>query len=137
MLERKNIQKLICITLFIDILLLYCLLKFKLNTYDFNFIIVALGLHISFIYFLLNYHKNIIYFLHVSIFILIALGLFIQNKYLLSIPFILLVIIQILWQLEKKCILNEEDETFGYDNTIQLTTLGIGYYYMWKLSKLF
>ena len=137
MLEKKNIQKLIYITLFIDILLIYCLLKFKLNTYDFNFIIITLGLHISFIYFLLNYHKNIIYFLHISIFILIGLGLFIQNKYLLMIPFMLLVIIQILWQLEKKCILNEEEETFGYDNTIQLTALGIGYYYMWKLSKFF
>tara|TARA_B100001093_G_C26846793_1_gene1023205 strand:+ start:302 stop:715 length:414 start_codon:yes stop_codon:yes gene_type:complete len=137
MLEMKIIQKLIGITLFIDILLIYCLLQFKLNSYDYYFIIITLVLHSLFIYFLINYDKDVIYLLHISIFVLIGLGIFIKNKYLLMIPFILLVIIQILWQLEKKCILNEEDQEFGYDNTIVLTTLGTGYYYMWRLSKLF
>ena len=140
MLEFKNIKKLISITLILDTLLIYCLTKFKLNAYDFYFIVITLGLHILFIYYLLNYNKYYIYILHIFVFILLGLGVFIQNKYLLAIPFALLVIIQILWQIEKKCILNEEKEIGkfnGYDNTIQLTTMSLGYYYTWKLSKLF
>ena len=137
MLDNGSIKKLICITLFIDFLLMYCLLNFKLNLFDYYFTIITLFIHILFIYFLIYYNKKIIDLFHLFVFILIGLGIFLKNKYLLSIPFILVVIIQVLWHFEKKCILNEENETFGYSNTTFILTLLISYIYVWKLSKMF
>jgi hypothetical protein len=137
MLSGESIKKMICITIFIDYLLLYCLLNFKLNSYDRYFIIISLISHPLFIYYLVNYNKKIINFLHILIFILIGFGLFLQNRYLIIIPFMLVVIIQLLWHFEKKCILNEENETWGYNNTIFISTLIISYLYVWKLSKMF
>lgn len=137
MLDEKSIKNMISITIFIDCLLIYCLLNFKLNNYDHYFAILCLISHLLFIYYLVIYNKKMLDFLHILIFVLICFGLFLQNKYLLIIPFILIVIIQLLWHFEKKCILNEENETWGYNNTIFISTLVVSYLYVWKLSKMF
>ena len=137
MLAKNNINKLIYLTIGIDILLFTILFIFKLNYFDFYFVIITLIIHLMFIYFLLNYNKQILYIFHVFVFILIGIGLFIENKYLLIVPLILITIIRLLWDIEEKCILNEDNTDFLGDKNIKFVAIIVSYCYVWKLSRLF
>jgi hypothetical protein len=67
---------------------------------------------------LYNENRYILNVLHYFIFILPSFAIFINNICIRIISLLLLILIQILWIKEKRCILNEDDYKFGYGNEL-------------------
>ena len=61
--------------------------------------------------------------LHLFCFFLVSFSIYLENINLLLISLLLIVIIQVLWRLENKCILMDDGETFGFGMTIEIITL--------------
>ncbi len=116
--------KITLITLFLDILFLIILCIRKLKILDYIFIYNVYIVHILFLISLFYDEQIIIEMSHYLIFILVFISVFIiHDVYLLSICLLLITIIQILWIVEGRCILNKKDEEFGYGKTISICTL--------------
>ena len=56
--------------------------------------------------------------LHIFIFIFPFLSIFANNIFIKFVSIFMLIVIQVLWVYENRCILNEEEEGFGYGNEI-------------------
>jgi hypothetical protein len=122
----NNIEKNIAaiITIVIDISLIYILLKQNLNRFDYSFILAILFLHFFFVISLITQYRPIIDLCHWGLMISLGLSIFIKNKFLLIHPFLLLLLLPILWSIFGKCIINTDEqnnnEEFFYD-TVGLT----------------
>jgi hypothetical protein len=57
---------------------------------------------------------------HVVIFAALGVSIFLSNIYLLITCFLLLIIIQTLWVIENRCILNEKNESWGFGKELNL-----------------
>lgn len=131
----KDINKLYCITLFIDIFIITCLYIVSFNLFDLLWIYLVLFSHVLFYYGLYVNNKLILDFIHYFIFILPSLSLFCNHISLKIISLLLIIIIQVLWIKYNKYILNEKVGEFGYDNELNyylitltcLLSLQIGY----------
>ena len=109
-------QRIICITLILDIALLYVVAVSSLNLFDSLFVLFVFICHTLF-YLSLYYNAYLwLDYLHYSIFLSLFIRFLLQNKWLLSICLFLLTVIQVLWIQEERCILNDPDRTeiFGY-----------------------
>lgn len=106
------------ITLLLDIGLVFLLFQTKLVNFDKAFIISALVFHALFYYALFYDIHYLIDLLHVSIFLFMNAAIFIKNKLLLGLNLLLITVIQILWMVEERCILNREPNQFGYGKWI-------------------
>lgn len=106
------------ITLLLDIGLVFLLFQTKLVNFDKAFIISALVLHALFYYALLYDIHYLIDLLHMSIFLFMNVAIFIKNELLLGLNLLLITVIQILWMVEERCILNREPNQFGYGKWI-------------------
>lgn len=95
------------ITFFIDIFLIYFLINVKLNTFDTYFIKSALFVHLIFYIALYFNIKLLIDLCHYLIGVYFFISLKVKSKYILSLLIILLLIIEYLWHMYKKCILNK------------------------------
>lgn len=78
-----------------------------MNAFDKAFSNIILFTHIIFLFSLNFYNKKMLDFLHVVIFFALGVSIFLSNIYLILTCYILLIIIQILWVIENRCILNE------------------------------
>ena len=94
----------------LDILTYYTLYTNELNNLDKTFSIVVLLTHLIFYISLIMNKKKILDILHIFCFFLITSSVYLENINLLLIFLLLIVIIQILWRLENKCILMDDDE---------------------------
>ena len=133
MIDDKSKNKLYFITSFLDIVLLYILCNYKLNTFDSIFIKSLLFSHALFFYGLIKYNKKLLDCLHVYVFISVLMSLFLKNRMLIGLVVFFTVTLQVLWIIEGKCILNEGDENWGMSKTISLGTLFINNYLALKL----
>jgi len=123
MISNINKAKLIFITLILDILTFYTLYTNELNKLDKTFSIVVLLTHLIFCISLIINKKKILDILHIFCFFLVSFSVYLENINLLLICLLLIVIIQILWRFENKCILMDDGDTFGYGKTIDIITL--------------
>ena len=98
---------LIIMTIIIDIILLNIFFRDKkdLNCYDYYIILLIIFIHIIFIIsILINYNYLIIYS-HVSIYIILFLSLFTQNKKLILLFIFFCIILKILWMTGHLCLI--------------------------------
>ena len=82
--------------------------------FDTFWVSIVLLSHVFFYYNVINYNRKILEILHYLIFILPTLSLLSDNIFIKTISLCLIVLIQILWIKENRCILNESDSKFGY-----------------------
>ena len=123
MISQINKAKLLFITMTLDILMSYTLYTNDLNKVDKTYTIVVLISHLLFYFSLINNKKKMLEVLHLFCFFLVSFSIYLENINLLLISLLLIVIIQILWRLENKCILMDDGETFGFGKTIEIITL--------------
>ena len=135
MIDNKYKNIIYCLTLFLDIVLLFIICNYKLNCFDFIYCISLLISHALFFYGLIYYNKKLLDCLHVAIFIYVLLSIFLQNKYLIGLCLFFTLILQVLWIIENKCILNEENENWGMLKSISLLTLLINTILAYKLGN--
>ena len=136
MIDNTCKNKLYCLTLILDIVLLFVLFNYKLNNFDLFFCISLLISHALFFYGLVYYNKKLLDRLHVFVFISIIISLNLTNKILIGLVLFFTITLQVLWIIENKCILNEEGETSGMTKTISLGTLCINTILAYKLGKI-
>jgi hypothetical protein len=123
MISEDDKIKLFSITIILDILLLSIMKLSKLNIFDSWFVYVILISHLLFYGSLTLYNKKVLDILHVVIFAALGTSIFLSNIYLLLTCLLLLIMIQILWLIESRCILNESGEIWGYGDIIQVGTI--------------
>jgi hypothetical protein len=114
-------------TMFIDMGLFYAVwTSTPLRWFDLGFVCVVLFSHIIFYFALYFDEEDLIETLHYFIFISLAVSIFLENTKLVIVCLGLLLIIQILWIVENRCILNNDDETntpFGYSKELSIAVL--------------
>jgi hypothetical protein len=117
----NNIEKNIAaiITIVIDISLIYILLKQNLNRFDYSFILAILFIHFFFVISIITQYRDMIDLCHWGLMISLGLAIFIKNNFLLILPFLLLLLLPILWSIFGKCIINTDQQNnngdFFYD----------------------
>ena len=111
-------KKLFLITFFLDLFLLYIIFFNQLNYFDFFWILSVIVCHMLFYYNLVKENRYVLDVLHYFVFIFPSLALFTKNVLIKFVCIFLLILIQILWIIEKRCILNEENTEFGYGNEL-------------------
>lgn len=116
--DNASKQKLYAITFILDLFLFWLLYNNKLVKFDLLWCISVIVCHILFYFSLLYYNKYLIDKLHAFVFILPVLSFFSTNIYIKICSCLLLILIQILWINEKRCILNEKNEDWGYGDQI-------------------
>ena len=140
MIETFDKQRLIYITLILDIALLYVVAVSSLNLFDSLFVTFVFICHTLF--YLSIYYNAYLWldYLHYSIFVSLFIGFLLQNKWILSICLFLLTVIQVLSIQEEQCILNDPDrsEIFGYGKELWYVVLLYSIFlsakigYIWK-----
>jgi hypothetical protein len=116
---KKEYLKMILLTLILDVFLLYILLYRSLNTLDTYLIFLFLLCHVVFLYSLLTDNGMIINILHYLLCILLFItSFFIEDICLLMVLLFLLFMIQFLWIIENKCIMNKDGENMFHNKTI-------------------
>ena len=100
-----------------------CYPFFKLNTYDIFWCISLLFIHFLFYISLFYDFKKIINILHLSVFIFPTIAIFSSHFSIKLLSLLFLILIQILWIKEKRCILNELDDKFGYSQELSIYVL--------------
>lgn len=120
MISNEDKKKLYMLTGLLDVLIINIIFFTKMVTFDKAFSYIILFTHLIFFFSLKFYNKKILDFLHIVIFSALGLSVFLSNIYLIITCYILLIIIQILWVIEKRCILNEIDDKFGYGKELNI-----------------
>ena len=124
-------------TLIIDIILIIILLTQNLNHFDTFFTYSIFILHIIFYYSLKMTNKRLINILHYILFITITVGILLSNKYLVLLCIAVLILIQVLWIINKKCILNNISHIeHGYGESVTILTVLLTIVYFIKLFKI-
>ena len=118
MININDKYKLYGITIILDIILILILYFNNLQLFDKLWIYLILITHSTFYIALKKDSKKILDILHVLIFIFPILSIFSNNIYIKLVSIFLLIVIQILWVYENRCILNEDKDMFGYGNEI-------------------
>tara|TARA_X000000368_G_scaffold409114_1_gene390601 strand:- start:6902 stop:7387 length:486 start_codon:yes stop_codon:yes gene_type:complete len=110
-------EKLYSITIILDIILLSILYLNHLLLFDKLWIYSVLLTHLLFFIALKENKRDVLDILHVFIFIFPVVSIFANNIFIKLVSISLLIVIQILWVYENRCILNEKDNnSFGYGN---------------------
>ena len=111
-------KKLITITFLLDLFLIGNIYFNNHTNLDIIWTFSVIVCHGLFYYNLIYENRYILDILHYFIFILPTFALFTPNVYIKIISCLLLILIQILWIIEKRCILNEENHKFGYGDEL-------------------
>jgi len=112
------------VTILIDISLIYILFKQKLNKFDYLFVLAILFIHFFFIISIITQYRPVIDLCHWGLMISLGLAIFIKNKFLLIPPFLLLLLLPVMWSIFGKCIINTDEQNKDGDffyNTFGLT----------------
>ena len=123
MLDETSKKKLYLITFIVDFYIVIMLSFFKLNFYDLLWFISLLFVHFMFCISLFYNLKKIINILHITVFMFPTLAIFSNHLSIKILSLLFLLMIQILWIKEKRCILNESDDKFGYSEELSLYVL--------------
>ena len=110
--------KLYVITVILDIILMLILYFNDLMLFDKLWIYSILLIHLIFYVALEKNIREILDILHTFIFIFPILSIFANNMFIKFVSIFLLIVIQVLWVYENRCILNEEKNAFGYGNEL-------------------
>jgi hypothetical protein len=116
--DNNSKTKLFIITILLDLFLLFVIIKHTVSITGLLWIAGVFICHLLFYVALYNENRYILNVLHYFIFILPSFAIFINNIYIRIISLLLLILIQILWIKEKRCILNENDYKFGYGDEL-------------------
>tara|TARA_Y100000991_G_C21945719_1_gene337375 strand:- start:315 stop:731 length:417 start_codon:yes stop_codon:yes gene_type:complete len=116
--DELSKKKLFYITFILDLFLVYIIIFQKLNKFDFFWVLSVIICHILFYYNLIKENRKNLDILHYFVFILPLLSLFAKNILIKILSISLLILIQILWIVENRCILNGNDDSFGFGNKI-------------------
>jgi hypothetical protein len=116
--DDNSKTKLFIITILLDLFLLFVIIKHTISITGLLWIASVFVCHLLFYIALYNENKYILNVLHYFVFILPSFAIFINNIYIRIISLLLLILIQILWIKEKRCILNEDDYKFGYGDEL-------------------
>ena len=127
------------ITSIFDITLLLIIYSNDLKYTDNIWIGTVYTSHILFYNGLYYNKRNIINMLHPLIFIVPFSSVFVYNIYIKVLSLLLIILVQFLWIIENRCILNESNETFGYGNSssylailiTNILSMNIGYTYLY------
>ena len=123
---NSDFKKIFCMTIVIDIVLLIILRIRKLSLYEYWFISNILLCHFAFVYGLYKDDYDIIDPAHYALFIILAFCVYIVNDvYFLFLCLCLIFLIQVLWVIEGRCILNKKEvsESFGYGKELSIFVL--------------
>ena len=115
---KNDKYKLYGITIILDIILVLILYFNNLMLFDKLWLYSILFIHLVFYIALKKNIRKILDILHISIFIFPILSIFANNIFIKFVSIFLLIVIQVLWVYENRCILNEEEEGFGYGNIL-------------------
>tara|TARA_X000001036_G_C20621438_1_gene783269 strand:- start:1007 stop:1462 length:456 start_codon:yes stop_codon:yes gene_type:complete len=114
MVKKEDKLKLICITLILDSLFVYILKLSENSLKDVCFLATALASHLVFYYGLISNDRRTLDILHYGVFVLLSASMSVDSVYIKKVCLLLLFGIKYLWYQEGRCILNEENEIFGY-----------------------
>tara|TARA_B100000902_G_C26466614_1_gene508079 strand:+ start:57 stop:485 length:429 start_codon:yes stop_codon:yes gene_type:complete len=134
MISQRDKIKLSAITVFIDIVLITVIFSYPLQLFDKIFVFFILCSHFAFYICLYFYYKKLIDILHCLIFVSLALSVGLENIYLLIICLALTLLIQILWVIEKRCILCEKDESFGIGDQLEIFMILLTFILSYKIG---
>ncbi len=128
------------ITILLDIFLLIILLKTNdLSIFDIFVILFFLKCHIFFYIAIWTSDRPLIDILHVTIFISMFFGFFIENVYLLSLILFFSIGLQFQWIILNKCLLNTEKQneknTYGYSVLTSCITILHSTFISYKLGR--
>ena len=115
---KNDKYKLYGITIILDIILVLILYFNNLMLFDKLWLYSILFIHLVFYIALEKNIRKILDILHISIFIFPILSIFANNIFIKFVSIFLLIVIQVLWVYENRCILNEEKNVFGYGNAL-------------------
>tara|TARA_B100000424_G_C22908858_1_gene483494 strand:+ start:107 stop:562 length:456 start_codon:yes stop_codon:yes gene_type:complete len=124
---NKNDKNLLyIITILLDISLLGIMYFTKTTNYENIWIIATLLCHIVFYFALNKKYVKLLDFLHIFVFVLPSLSIFMKNIYIKLLSLILLILIQILWIIKERCIMMMDDmNNFGYGKEINVYVICI------------
>lgn len=122
---KSDFLKIIAVSSFILMSMFLILVSQKLNIFDLSFVSSLFFLQIIFIISLFKKKKKSLHLLHVLIFIYLMLSIFINNKCIMIVILIVVLIIQVFWILHDKCILSqfETHTDCGYGKNLSLLCL--------------
>lgn len=123
---NSDFKKILFMTLVIDIVLFIILKLRKLSLYEYWFISNILLCHSAFVYGLYKEDYDIIDPAHYALFIILAFCVYIINDVcILFLCLSLIFLIQVLWIIEGRCILNKKEvnESFGYGKELSIFVL--------------
>ena len=122
--DTKDKIMLVSIALFVDVCVIYSMMNLDLSYIDWLWNIVVLISHSTFYYAIRIYNRSLIDKLHYLVFILPLFSVFLDSVFLKIVVLVHMLIIQILWIKENRCIMNEKNDVkFGYGNELSIATL--------------
>ena len=123
MITFVNKVKLACVTFFMDLCLLYILdYEKNLSSGDIFFIYSILFIHLLLFIALYKSFYKLVDILHVLMFVSLVYGLYLNNFLLKYLILFLLTFIQVMWIIEKECIMNTKPFGPGYGKMIGIAT---------------
>ena len=137
---NHNFQKMILLTLLLDVFLVYLMIFRTLHKNDTHIIFLFLFCHAVLLYSLFTNNEVIINILHYLLCILLfATTFLIQDVFLLMVLLFLVFMIQFLWIIEDKCIMNKDDKNMFENeyitNGIRVITLLLTMYLSFRIGK--
>jgi len=135
MISNKNKNKLYAITFFLDCILMYILEHEDLNDTDTNFIYSMFLVHLLLYVSLYNSYYKLVDALHVILFASFFYGVYLENFLLKSLLLWLIGLIQILWVVEKDCIMNTKPLGPGYGQILSILIIIYFAYFSFELGK--
>ena len=134
MIGKREQRLLFFITGILDAVLVTMLFSTSMSTIGHTWIISTLILHALFVYGLTDSERRrrLLDILHIFVFLVPTMALFVDNLFIKMLCVGFLIVIQYLWSIENRCILNEkEGSEFGYgdelDIYVKALTLGLLY----------
>ena len=129
-------KKLYAITALLDSGLIYLCTKKKLHSYDKYWCYLTLCSHGLFYYALHKNNRRVLDQLHYWVFILPVLSTFTKTIYPKILSLFLIILIQYLWIIEDKCILNEEGQELGFGGITGIGTITLNTILSFQIGKL-
>ena len=133
----SDFNKIVSVTIFLNLGLFYLAYSQNLNAFDSLFIYSSIGIQLVFLNALFNKKKKVIHYLHFIMMMYIILGVGVDNIYLLLLVLLLLLIIQILWIIKEECILSqfETSGNNGFGKRLSVLSLLYTVILSFKLGK--
>ena len=134
--KDNNKKKLYLLTFFLDTGLIYLCTKKILPKFDIIWCYFTLLIHATFYYALHKNNRPLLHKLHYLVFFIPFFSLFTKTIYPKILSLFLIMIIQFLWVIENKCILNEEGETMGFGGVTNISIIVLNTLLSFQIGKL-